>query len=202
VVDDPFKKTPASTTLSSTRNGISASQRVFVPVGATHEVWTLTVKNRTRRKRTISVFAHVEFDIRGFPAPWLYTGHPNHLTRFDKNLGGIWAQNLNVYRPHDRYGGFLIASRKVSRFDCDRTNLYGPLGTFFTPGIGEGWNGTNVDCDSGYTCATLQHRLTLKPGQEVRIDYALGEAGKRREILRVRHSISKKKTLPRQPAGG
>jgi cellobiose phosphorylase len=182
--------TGASTTLSSVFRGIRASQRVFVPQGATHEVWTLDLKNTSKRPRRLSIFAHAEFMLWGFPAPGSYYGPINHRADYVEEIGGIWARNRNHFCPNERFKGYLICSRKPDAYECDYRKFYGPDGSFISPAmVVKGLDAQNRACDRESTCGTLQTKLELAPGQEIRLDYALGQCGSLEEIGAVRQSI-------------
>ena len=182
--------TAADTKLSSTFRGLAASQRVFVPRGATNEYWTLTLANRSKRLRRISVFAYAEFNLRGFGARGYYRSALYHETIFRPEVNGIWARNRNVAAPNPRYQGFLIGSQKPDHYACSREAFYGPNGSFASPRIVDGWDGDDKPCGDFMCCALLQNTLTLEPGQEIRIDYALGQCGSFEQIQTVAANLA------------
>jgi len=181
--------TAASTTFSSTFRGIAATQRVFVPAGATHEYWTLTLANRSRRTRRVSVFAYAEFNLRGFGARGYFRSALYHDITYRGEVNGIWARNRNVAAPNPRYNGFLIASKPADHYTCDREAFYGPNGSFARPRIVEGWDGDDRPGADYLCCGMLQHTLVLEPGQEVRLDYALGQCGSLEEVQSVAQNV-------------
>ncbi len=96
--------TPSSTTLSSSFRGIQASQRVFVPLKATHEFWTLNLKNTSDRTRSLSIFAHAEFMLWGFPAPGSYHGPINHRAYYNNWRWILGHDNASCLQSiHDRH---------------------------------------------------------------------------------------------------
>lgn len=182
--------TPASTTLSSVFRGIAASQRVFVPRGCTNEFWTLTVRNSSKSKRRLSLFAHAEFMLWGFPAPGSYAGPINHRTDYVEEIGGVWARNRNHFCPNDRFKGYLICSRRPDAYECDYRNVYGPDGSFTSPSlVVQGLDAQNRASDRESSCATLQTNLDLDAGEEVRLDYALGQCASLEEIHPVFRTV-------------
>jgi cellobiose phosphorylase len=182
--------TQAATTLSSVFRGIRASQRVFVPQGATHEFWTLTLENTSKRPRRLSLFAHAEFMLWGFPAPGSYYGPINHRADYVEKIGGVWARNRNRFCPNERFKGYLICSRKPDAYECDYRRVYGPDGSFIAPAmVVKGLDAQNRACDRESTCATLQTKLELLPGQSIRLDYALGQCASLEEIGAVRRTL-------------
>lgn len=175
----------ASTTLSSNFRGIAASQRVFVPRKATHEFWTLTLTNKSKKTRRITAFAFAEFNIWGFGGRGYYRSALHHDISYRREVNGVWARNRNIAAPHGRFNAFLIGSRAVDHYACSRDGFYGVNGSFARPGIVTGGNGDDKDYDSFLSCGMLQNTIELAPGEQVRLDYSLGQCESLEEIQTV-----------------
>ena len=196
----------ASTTVSSRKNGIAASWRLFVPVDLYGETWTVQVKNESDHQRTVSLFPTVSFSLDGFSHPRYYEMYRSIETSFDEALNGVFCRAAHPFAPHKRYNGYLASSEKTVAYDGDLTAFCGPLSTV-----------TNKDASSsalyqrpeilldGKDCtgsngalfipgAVLQHRLTLNPGEEKEIRLIFGVAESLEEAREKAHRYLRHET--------
>lgn len=157
--------------------GIEAKWTLCVPVHGYHEVWMIQLHNASDRKRTVSVFPMVSFDLGGFRQPAYYVPFNCTETIYDEALGGIYAWNKNPHNPHGRYSGYLASSEKPVAYDGCLERFQGIMGSPARPErLLKGENCTNSLTTVLGLGAVLQNTLELEPGETDVICYAVGLA--------------------------
>lgn len=151
--------------------GITAEQKLFIAMDDPVEIWDLRLKNDSQQKRDLSIFSYLEFsfhqidmDNRNFQMS-LYASGSNYSD-------GIIEYDL--YYEEDGYQ-FFTSNFEPDGYDCVRDTFIGPYRTEKDPQavvLGECSNSTEK---GGNHCGSLMKRLTLEPGQEVRVIFLLGE---------------------------
>ncbi len=163
--------------IETDRMGIGASWTIFVPTHGYHEVWLLRLRNMSEKRRTLSVFSLVSFDLGGFQQPAYYVPFNCTETVYDEALGGIFAHNKNPHNPHKRYSGFLASSVKPVAYDGCLERFLGIMGSTARPQrLLRGENCTNSLTTVLGLGAVLQNTLTLEPGESRSICYVAGLA--------------------------
>ncbi|MBP5726845.1 MAG: cellobiose phosphorylase, partial [Clostridia bacterium] len=180
--------TIARTVISSGKNGIRSSWRIFVPTDLYGEIWTLRVKNDSAQARTVSVFSAVSFSLDGFSHPRYYEMYRSVETAFDPELGGIYCRSTHPFAPHRRYNGYFASSEPATAWDGDLTAFCGPLSTVTNRDasssaiyqrprvVADGMNCTDSEGALFIPGAVLQHKLDLAPGEEKVIHFLFGVA--------------------------
>ena len=151
--------------------GISASQTIFIPRGDEVVLWDVKIKNDSSRARTLDAFGYVEFsfhhiamDNQNFQMSLYAAG-----SRFE---GGAVEYELNY--EEDSFQ-FFTMSETPDGFDCLRDDFIGPYRTETNPiGVERGHLSGSFET-TGNHCGALQKRLTLAPGEEVRLIFILGQ---------------------------
>lgn len=173
-------------TVESSCQEIRGSWRFFVPHDGYHEVWTITLKNDSGRVRTLSSFSTVTFELEGFSYPRYYEMYRCIETTFDKELNGIYCASRHPFAPHKRYNAYLASSEPVYAYDGDLAKFCGATGSitkldasayalFQQPEIVvSGKDCTNSDAALFIVGGVLQHKITLQPGEEKRIQMVFG----------------------------
>lgn len=166
------------------RNGIEAAQTLFIPRGEAVELWDVALRNTCAQPRHLSVWSYAEFsyhqisiDNQNFQMSLYCAG--------SSFTDGIIDYELFYEHAHQ----FMASSFQPDGFDCLRDTFIGPYRTETDPLAVE--QGT---CFSSYEkgnnhCAVLQKRLTLAPGETVRLLWMLGEGGLE-EGRRIREKYS------------
>lgn len=162
--------------IRSSKDGISAAIRYFVPRKGLHEVWKVTIKNDSSKVRKVSFFPLVDMDLAGeFPQPRYYHNGTFTTMLFSEEINGIYAFTSNPYAPHNKYKGFLASSEKVTAFDCSATKfLGGDISVSHPMTLLEGRDCSNSENISDKKTAVLQNKVTLQPGESKEITYCLG----------------------------
>ena len=161
--------------------GISASQKMSVAMDDPVEIWDVRLKNTGETERCISVFSYVEFSF-------------HHIDMDNKNfqmsLYAAGSSYENGIIEHDLFYEefgyqYFTANFQPDSYDCLRDRFIGDYRTETNPeGVERGILGNSSEL-GGNHCGSLHKKLTLKPGEEVRLVFLLGE-GRREEGSRIR----------------
>lgn len=172
--------------ITSTYDGIRGSWRIFVPKHGFHEVWTLKAANTSDRERTLSIFSAVSFNLEGFSYPRYYEMYRCMKTEFVRELNGIYCATAHPFAPHELYNGFLASSEPVYAWDGDLTKFCGSTSTLTLPDasacalfqrpdvVVQGRDCTGSEAALFILGGVLQHKITLKPGEEKEIRIVFG----------------------------
>ncbi|MGA2116960.1 MAG: N,N'-diacetylchitobiose phosphorylase [Bryobacteraceae bacterium] len=165
---------------------LHADQTVFIPLGDDVELWDVRIRNTGSTPRRLSVFGylefsfhHVEIDNQNFQMSLYAAG-----SSFDD---GIVEYDF-FYEPWTFH--YFGASFDPDSFDSVRDSFLGPYRTETNPIAVEEGECRNSAELGGNHCGALHKRLSLAPGEEVRLLFLLGVGArsKGREI-RAKYSI-------------
>jgi cellobiose phosphorylase len=169
------------TALSADYCGIRAEAVYFVPLGAEHEVWRVTIENNGECERGLSAFGYAEFTNEGnYEQDQVNLQYTQFITRtyFE---GSYIRQTINEndfrgsggYSPVPRFFG--ISGAAVASVSGDREAFLGLYGGYSRPdGVVKGDCGGAMNY-GGNCCGALQTRLTLKPGEKRSFCFTLGQ---------------------------
>ena len=183
--------------ICSKKNGVQGSWRIFVPRKGHHEVWTMKLKNTEETEKHLSVFSAVSFNLEGFSYPRYYEMYRCMQTRFDQKLNGVYCASSHPFAPHGLYNGFLASSEPVYAWDGDLTKFCGTTGTLTLPDasacalfqrpdvVMQGRDCTDSEASLFILGGVLQHKITLKPGEEKEIRVVFGISASCEEACRT-----------------
>ena len=168
--------------IKSKNFGIETELTLFLPNEDPVEIWKLTVRNRSKKSRTINLFSFFEWALGQSP-DWHREFHKSFIeTSYDAKTNSIRATKRLWEVPTDRghwntnwpYVAFHSASLKPVSFDTDKESFLGMYGSQSMPSavkekVLKKKQGSWLD-----HCASLQNTLKLKPGEEKTIYYNLG----------------------------
>jgi cellobiose phosphorylase len=165
------------TVIGSRRVGIEAETRTFVPLGATLELWQLTITNRRGEAAEIGVFAGVEFCL------W---DASDDSTNFQRNFSTGEVEvpepgaavpviyHTTEYRERRDHFAYFACSEAVAGFDTQREAFLGPY---------RGW-GEPLAVEHGACSGSVAHGwapvglfqvpVRLAPGESRLITFILG----------------------------
>ena len=156
--------------VSSVFRGVRVTWRLFVPRDGAREIWTVTLENRTRRPRRISLVPAVNLSLTGFKAPRFFESQ-HHCSTCDwrDDVGGLYFWGGNPNTPWKRYSAVLAASRPVGGYTGNAVHFLGAPMAFQYPQVllrGE----------------ELESRLTFtgEPFMAIRCEVALPPRGRER----------------------
>jgi N,N'-diacetylchitobiose phosphorylase len=163
----------------SSYRGIEASQRIFVPLGEAAEVWDVSLTNTTDHERTLSLFGYVEFSFHS-----VQIDNEN----FQMSLYASGADYADGVVEYDFYYEpwtyhYFTATAEPVGFDTLRDSFLGPYRTETNPLAVERGECSGSQATTSNHCGALHHRVSLAPGETVRMTYLLGygrrDVGKR-----------------------
>lgn len=165
--------------------GIKASQRLMIPLGDNVELWDVKIKNESSEERHMSAFSYCEFSF-------------HHIDMDNQNFqmslyssGSSYEDGIIEYDLfYEEFGyQYFTANFTPDGFDCVRDKFIGAYRTESNPiAVEKGVCGGTSE-KGGNHCGALQKRFVLKPGEEIRLIFMLGE-GKREEAATIREKYS------------
>jgi cyclic beta-1,2-glucan synthetase len=159
------------TVFEHTSHGVSQELLVFVPLDATVKISLLRLRNRTARKRKLSVTLYNELVLgvqRTSSAPYL-------ITEIDQPSSTIFASNPF----NNEFAGritFAASSEKLFSATCDRKEFLGRNGSLDQPAALRRVNLAGRDGAGLDPCAALQISVELAPNEAREVIFILGEA--------------------------
>jgi len=172
---------------------IQAEQTLFIPVDDDVELWDVRIRNTGDRTRHLSLFAYLEFSF-------------HHIEIDNQNLqmslyasgssydGGIIEYDF-FYEPWTYH--FFTANFQPDGYDCVRDRFLGNYRTETNPIAVEQGICNNSTELGGNHCGALHKRLTLAPGQEVRLVFMLGVGPRDSQGYHIRQKYSDLDTVDR-----
>jgi cellobiose phosphorylase len=160
------------TIIGSTREGVEAQTRYFVPLGESLEVWQLTLTNRRERPADLSVFSSVEF------ALWDAWDDATNLQR-NFNTGEVEVEDGVIYhkteyRERRDHFAFFACSEEAAGFDTQREVFLGPYRGWDRPAAVERGESFNSVAHGWAPVGSYHIKLTLQPGESREIIFVLG----------------------------
>lgn len=154
--------------------GISASQTMFIPIGDPVLLWDVKINNDSNRERNISVFSYMEFSF-------------HHIEMDNKNhqmslycSGSSYEDGIIEYDLFYEEGAyqFFASNFTPDGYDCVRDAFLGSYRTENNPIAVERGSCSSSSELGGNHCASLHKQITLKPGQQQRFIFMLGQDGR------------------------
>ena len=154
-----------------TSHGVSQELLVFAPLDASVKISLLRLRNRTGRKRRLSITNYNEMVLgvaRSSDAPYI-------ITEIDTPSATIFSRNPYNNEFAERIA-FVATSESLASATCDRKEFIGRNGSLEAPAALRrvslaGRDGAGLD-----PCAALQTNLELAPHEAREVIFLLGEA--------------------------
>jgi len=154
--------------------GIEASQTLSIPKEDAVELWDVKLRNNSDRERHLSVYSycefsfhHIEFDNKNFQMS-LYAAGSSYED-------GIIEHDLF----YEEFGyQYFTMNQEPDGYDCLRDTFLGEYRTESNPIVVEEGKCRGSFEKGGNHCGVLQKIMTLKPGEEDRVIYLLGEGNR------------------------
>ena len=168
------------TEIISEYSGIRSKALYYVPMGATHEVWRISVENLTDKPRKIAVFGYAELTTESFYTQDLVNMQYTQFitkTEFHENFILEQINEFNYPRPDGTTGRerfFGLAGAPVTSYTGRREQFLG-RNRFDRPQSvldGKCDNSLNYNANP---CGALQFEFTLGPGEKKTAAFLLGQ---------------------------
>jgi cellobiose phosphorylase len=160
------------TRITSSYGGIEAEVLYFVPLGATLEVWQLSLTNRRTAPARLSAFSSVEF------ALW---DAQDDATNFQRNFstGQVEVEDGVIYhkteyRERRDHFAFFACSEPLAGFDTQREAFLGPYRGWDNPLVVERGECGNSVAYGWAPVGVHQVRLSLEHGETRQVRFLLG----------------------------
>lgn len=154
----------------SSYKGIEASQTIFIPLDDDVELWDTRVTNNSDEVRTLTVGSYVEFSFHTI------TIDNQNLQMSLYSSGSSYEDGIIeydfFYEPWTFH--FFTSSQQPSSYDTLRDTFIGPYRDEANPIAIERGTGSNTSATTQNHCGSLQHKITLQPGETKRLVYMLG----------------------------
>lgn len=159
-------------TITSSKNGLEARQRSFVPLGQTCEVHEVSLTNNSKDTKKIDLYSYIEF------ALW---DAQDDMTNFQRNFNtgeveviGSALYHKTEYRERRNHYSFFSVNKEVVGFDTDRESFIGLYNNVNDPEVVLN-NESKNSVASGWSPIGSHHlQAELKPGQSTSYVFILG----------------------------
>lgn len=150
---------------------IKAEQTLIIPIEDAVELWDVKIKNEDTKARSLSVYSycefsfhHINFDNLNFQMSMYATGSSYEDGIIDYDLF------------YEEFGfQYFTSNFEPDGFECLRDRFIGPYRTEDNPiGVERGQLSGSFEKGNNH-CGSLQKKLVLQPGEEVRLVFMLGE---------------------------
>ncbi len=180
------------------KNGIRVEFRVFVPRKYSGEIWTIKVKNTSRKSRQISVFPVTNIMLDGVNMPYGYVGGLDAFFMPKDNF--LFFRNRTYTVVDERYRAFMYADVKIHRWDVSKDHFLGRYRSYVRPQrIEEGKLGNSV-ASAEYLVGALQHNVTLRAGASRTMNVVLGIVLDEKEARQMRRTFADGEKIERELA--
>ncbi|WP_457945499.1 GH36-type glycosyl hydrolase domain-containing protein [Caproiciproducens sp. LBM24188] len=156
----------------SEKNGLSAEQTSFVPIGFNCEVHRLHFKNLSRQKKQFSVYSFVEF--------CLWNAYDD-MTNFQRNFSlgeveviGSAIYHKTEYRERRNHYAVFAVNAPIDGFDTDRESFLGLYHGFDRPDAVLAGKSCNSIASGWAPIGSHRIDVTLAPGEEKSLIFMLG----------------------------
>jgi len=178
------------TKIKAEYSGIESEATYFVPIGESHEVWRIKLKNKTSKPKKLSLFTYAEF--------CMWDAH-NDMTDFQYNLniGRTEFMNnaiyhLTLYNMQKAHFSYIWSDTKVASYDGVRQDFVGPYRGEANPIAVEKGKCSNKLAVGWAPFGGLNVNVSLKPKQEKEVTFILGFAAAMGDEKKVFSKYSKK----------
>ena len=160
------------TVLQGGKNGVTASQELFVPKGDTCLLMRVTVKNEGSTAKTVSVFPFVEFCL--WDAMDDASNFQRNYSTGEVEVVGSAIYHKTEYRERRDHYAVFWANREPKSFDTARDAFIGVYGSPAKPQAVFGAGCTGSVAHGWAPVAAQQFDFTLAPGQSESVIFGLG----------------------------
>ena len=164
------------TEISAESRGIRSNAHVFVVHDDPVEIWTLRLKNTTRRRRRLLLFTRVNWGLRSYPG-YYFDMRVVCCGLYDARNRAVAAFNRDQNNTAPR-SGLLMSDAPVSGYDLSREAFDGN-GVFrnFPQAVVEGRCRNSLgEAPYAGMIGALQQTVTIEPGGEKTVRFVLGAA--------------------------
>jgi cellobiose phosphorylase len=179
LIPDKWKAThqPGISSFSGSKKGVSADVSFFITPEHDVMVWDTAIKNNSKAPVTLDLFAYQEYSQMKWDIELSYGYYVKlmHKSFRDQKADALYYLNHTENPRFDEVPlVFFTSSEGTADFDCDRDVFMGNYRDERNPAAVEKGKCSRSEMTCGEPCAAVRNRVTLKPGQEKRIQYFTG----------------------------
>ncbi|MCD8013596.1 MAG: glycosyl transferase [Lachnospiraceae bacterium] len=158
----------------SSKNGVSADLLAFVPMDASCEINSLTLKNTSDAAKTLKLFSYIEFCL--WNAVDDMTNYQRNLSTGEVEVVDSVIYHKTEYRERRNHYAYSAVNAPVASFDTSRDSFIGAYCDASNPAAVENGACENSIASGWYPIAAHQIDVTLAPGEEKNLVFVLGYA--------------------------
>lgn len=193
------------TVIESEYSGIATETRYFVPLDKDFEIWHLTVANKGKEPRELSLFSFVEY-ANNWNAldDQMNLQYTQYIGKMDFKKG-IISHGTNVHIPsmpdnfgekdQGRYSFLAFSGGEVAGFETDLNKFLGNYRTYANPETIEMGSCSNTCAAGDNLCGVIQINASLKPGEIRDFFVFMGVGRAEKEGLEVVEQFSGSKAV-------
>ncbi len=189
---------PGFTRFLTQYNNIESELTIFIPPDASFEVWKISLRNLSTRKRELMLFSYFEWCLgdapdthREFYKTFIETEYKDNIILARKRVWNIKNKKGESLNRDWEYTAFHFTSSVPLLFETDKINFIGKFGTIEKPaGV---VNPSNLKGTTGKwlePVASLGVKVVLKPGETKSVVFVLGVEKKYSKILKLKEYFS------------
>jgi len=160
------------TQIHSRLNGIEARLCYFVPLGASLEVWQLTLTNHRTDQASLSVFSLVEFCL--WDAWDDATNYQRNFSTGQVEVEDGVIYHKTEYRERRNHFAFFACSQPLAGFDTQREDFLGPYRGFDRPLVVERGASAGSIAHGWAPVGSHHIHISLAPGETSQVIFLLG----------------------------
>lgn len=170
----------AYTIIKGQYKGITSEVLYYVPLGKTHEVWKVNIKNDSDRPRKLSAFGYVEFtNENNYENDLVNLQYTLFITRTylkgNKILQVINENDgKNSEGSNNRERFFGLAGAPITSYNGDKSSFIGNYRSYNNPIAVERGACDNVLNFNANACGALHTDMVLQPGESKEFAFVLG----------------------------
>lgn len=162
------------TRITSQKNDLEVSVLFFIPLESRHEIWQVTIKNRSTVQKKIRLWSFIE---------WCLWEAFDDMTNFQRNYstGQVEIDNgtifhITEYRERRNHYAYFMCSQAVTGYDSSRDAFVGVHQGLHAPQAVMQGNCKNSTAYGWLPIGVHQLDLTLKPDESKNLHFLLGYA--------------------------
>ncbi|MCL2816745.1 MAG: glycosyl transferase, partial [Oscillospiraceae bacterium] len=160
------------TSITGSKNNISANATFFVPQDYDCEVQKLSLKNNGDSDKTIKLFSFIEFCL--WNAQDDSTNFQRNFSTGEVEIEGNAIYHKTEYKERRNHFAFYYVNSEINGFDSDRESFIGLYNGFENPQAVINGKASNSVADGWSPIASHYLEIALKPGESKDLIFLLG----------------------------
>jgi len=162
------------TTITGRKNDVEIAVTFFIPLGYRNEVWMVSIKNLSDKKKNLRLWTFVE---------WCLWDAMDDMTNFQRNfsIGQVEVEGSAIfhkteYRERRNHYAYFSVNREISGFDTSRDAFVGMYNGLEMPKVVKDGKATDSIAYGWAPIGSHQIDLEIETGDEQKMTFLLGYA--------------------------